>query len=64
VVCESVGGKYLEDPSKFSDNKETEQKLRTGLPEGMAFTRTENKVAKATKAVINDERRHLQGHPR
>jgi ParB family chromosome partitioning protein len=37
------------DPKKFSGNKETEEKLRTWLPEGMAFTLPEKKAAKAKK---------------
>ncbi|HEX3747653.1 MAG TPA: ParB/RepB/Spo0J family partition protein [Bryobacteraceae bacterium] len=37
------------DPKKFSGNKETEQKLRTWLPDGMAFTAPEKKPAKAKK---------------
>ncbi len=37
------------DPSKFSGDKEVETRLRTWLPEGMAFTLPQNKPAKSKK---------------
>ena len=42
----------FKDPSKFSGNKDTEHRLRTWLPEGMAFAVAEKKkAAKGKKAA-------------
>lgn len=39
------------DPKRYAANKDVEKKLRTWLPEGMAFTLPENKPTKAKEAA-------------
>jgi len=49
--CEKELDRAFRDPKQYSANKETEEKLRTWLPDGMAFPPTEKKATAKTKAA-------------